>query len=192
MRSYCLAIVGLLAGAVGASAEPELLAALANRPDITPENLPRFFADFSFELNSRPQDPETFLRRKRGDCDDFASLANRLLIQRGYQTKLVAVMMARQTHVVCYVPKAHGFLDYNHRADVSPVIPCGEALEEIAQKVAEDFRSPWRTVSEFRYRNNVPVYLTNVFAGPISHKAVSSASSAVPSELVSLRHRTQS
>ena len=139
------------------------LSTLAEQKDLNPESLIRSFADFAFELNAQRQEPETFLRRKRGDCDDFASLASRLLTARGYKTKLVLVMMQEQTHVVCYVQEARGFLDFNHRADARPIIEADGTLEGIAEKVAADFRSKWHLASEFRYENGLPIYLENVF-----------------------------
>lgn len=139
------------------------MSALAGQMDLTPENLIRTFARFTFELSAQPQDAETFLQRKRGDCDDFASLASRVLTDRGYKTKLVVVMMEQQTHVVCYVNEAHGFLDFNHRADAHPIIDSDGSLEDIAQKVAGDFRRRWLTASEFRFENKSSVCLETVF-----------------------------
>jgi len=155
----CLTAPGFCAGAYAGA-----LDALAGQKDLTPENLIRSFAGFTYELNAEPQDAETFLQRKRGDCDDFANLASRLLTDRGYKTRLVAVMLEHQTHVVCYVEEGRGFLDFNHRADAQPIIKSDGSLEDIAQKVAGDFRSHWRTASEIRYTNKVPVYLEIVFA----------------------------
>jgi len=140
---------------------------LLNRKDLTPEGLARVFADFAFELAPRVQEPEVFLQRKRGDCADFSNLASTILNQRGYTTKLVVVMMSKQTHVVCYVREAGGFLDYNHRADPHPIIASDGSLEDIAGKVAGDFRSDWQMASAFRYRSGSPVYLDTVF--PADH-----------------------
>jgi len=136
---------------------------LMNQKDLTPESLARVFADFSFELAPKVQEPDAFLERKRGDCADFSSLTSTILAQHGYTTKLVVVMMGRQTHVVCYVKEAGGFLDYNHRADIHPIIPSDGSLEDIAGKVAADFHTPWRMASVFRYRKGLPVYLDSVF-----------------------------
>lgn len=177
-----LALVGLIAAGGCAAAKAGALSALTGKVDLTPENLIRSFAGFTFELSAQPQDAATFLQRKRGDCDDFASLASRLLTARGYKTKLVAVMLEQQTHVVCYVSEARGFLDFNHRADAQPIIASDGSLEDIAQKIASDFRSRWQTASEFRYENKSPVYLEIVFPAaaasnnevaaviPLSHK----------------------
>jgi hypothetical protein len=136
---------------------------LLNQTDLTPEGLARDFADFTFEQAQQVQPPETFLQRKRGDCADFANLASIVLAHRGYHTKLVVVMMSKQTHVVCYVKEAGGFLDFNHRADSRPVIESNGSVEDIAGKVAAYFRRDWHMASIFRYRNGLPVYLDVVF-----------------------------
>ena len=177
-RSF-LALVWVLAAGFCAAAHAGAVSALAEQRDLTPETLIRSFAEFTFELNAQLQDAETFLQRKRGDCDDFASLASRLLTERGYKTKLVMVMMERQTHVVCFVKEAHGFLDFNHRSDAHPIIESEGSLEEIAQKVAGDFRGRWLTASEFKYGNKSPVYLETVFPpAAVSHKQVAAVAPA--------------
>ena len=170
-RSF-LVVVCLIVSGFCATAHAGAVSALAGRMDLTPENLLRSFAEFTFELSAQPQDAETFLQRKRGDCDDFVSLASRLLADRGYKTKLVAVMMEQQTHVVCYVKEAHGFLDFNHRSDAHPIIESDGSIEDIAQKVAGDFRRRWQTASEFRYENKSPVYLEIVFPSAAASKQV--------------------
>jgi hypothetical protein len=158
---------------------------LLNQKDLTPETLARAFADFSFELGPRVQTPETFLQRKRGDCKDFANLASIVLNRRGYSTKLVVVMMSQQTHVVCYVKEAGGFLDFNYRADSHPVIASDGSLEDIASKVAGYFHSPWRMASAFRFRDGSPVYLDSVFPiesfpGKTVENRAASASRSMP------------
>jgi hypothetical protein len=154
--SFALAGAAATAGANG-------LSDLLNQKDLTPDGLARVVADFAFEIGPNLVAPETFLERKRGDCADYSNLASTVLTHHGYTTKLVVVMMARQTHVVCYVKEAGGFLDYNHRADANPVIASDGSLEDIAGKVAGDFRSDWQMASAFRYRDGSPVYLENVF-----------------------------
>lgn len=148
---------------LGAEARADAVNALARQTDLTPEKLIRSFATFAFELSAQPQDAEVFLQRKRGDCDDFAGLASRLLTDRGYKTRLVSVMLEQETHVVCYVEEARGYLDFNHRADDQPVIQSDGSLEDIAHKVAGDFRSQWLSASEFKYENQRPVYVQTVF-----------------------------
>ncbi len=141
----------------------DALALLRERTDLTPERLVRLVGDFRFELRERVQDPAVFLERKCGDCDDFARLAATLLADRGYKTKLVVIMMEKQTHVVCYVKEAGGFLDFNRRGEAKPVVASGGTLEEIADQVAAYFRSRWRMASEFKYQENSPVFLDSVF-----------------------------
>jgi hypothetical protein len=136
---------------------------LLKQKDLTPERLARVFAGFAFELRPQLQEPETFLQRKSGDCADYSNLASTVLTHHGYTTKMVVVMMSTQTHVVCYVKEAGGFLDYNHRADAHPVIASDGSLEDIAGKVAGDFRSQWHMASAFRFRSGSPVYLDSVF-----------------------------
>lgn len=159
--------VALGFGALHGMAADGKLAALTARKDLTPESLLRSFAGFGFELGERAQDGETFLERQRGDCDDFARLAARLLSGGGYRTRLVLVMMPGQTHLVCYVQEAQGFLDFNHRADPHPVVPSDGSLEDIALKVSADFRSPWWMASEVGFATEgagaEPVYLDSVF-----------------------------
>jgi hypothetical protein len=154
------------------------LETLQARKDLTPEQLIRTFADFKYELSDRLQDAETFLTRKRGDCDDFATLAASLLSQRGYTTKIVAVMMAGETHVVCYVREAGGILDFNHRANADPILKSDGTLEDIAEKTAAYFRNKWHMASEIRYEGRRPVYVDNTFplARPVARvKPVSPA-----------------
>jgi hypothetical protein len=172
--AVCFALVCAVATA-GAAGLNDLL----NQKDLTPEGLAHGFADFAFELAPEVQEPEAFLQRKRGDCADYSNLASTVLTRHGYTTKLVVVMMSKQTHVVCYVKEAGGFLDYNHRADAHPLIASDGSLEDIAGKVAGDFRSQWRMASAFRYHSGSPVYLDSVFATgqerPAARKVVKNA-----------------
>ena len=153
---------GLVGGAATAGAGR--LDDLLTQKDLTPEGLVRVFADFAFELKPQLQEPESFLLLKRGDCADFSNLASTVLTHHGYTTKLVVVMMTNQAHVVCYVKEAGGFLDFNHRGDLHPVIASNGSLEDIAGKVAGDFRSEWLMASVFFYRCGSPVYLDISFA----------------------------
>jgi hypothetical protein len=183
------AILGLLlsAGCLGG----DEWSRLREDRSLTPAGLLRHFAGFAFELGETLQDAEGFLRRRRGDCDDFASLASQVFTERGWRTKLVVVMMEGQTHVVCYVEEAKGFLDYNRRAAPDPVVPSDGSLEDIAAKVATAFRSAWWMASEFAYRDQTTVFLDNVFptaqvaTAPVPNRAEievvgSSASAATP------------
>lgn len=184
MKLFCLgAVMSLLMAP--APSRAGALDDLEQRKDLTPEILIRSCADFTFELNDRPQDSETFLQRKRGDCDDFAQMASTVLNRHGYKTKMVVVMMDGATHVVCYVEQIHGVLDYNHRKDAHPIVPSDGSLEDIAQNVANYFRSNWRMVSEFRYdKNQRPVYLDTAFPqiGAPEKKAPTAVAQAEPAQ----------
>jgi hypothetical protein len=139
------------------------LAELRAEPNLTPERLMAHFADFKFELGGEVRKPETFLANRSGDCDDFATLAADLLRERGYSTRLVVVFMPNDVHVVCYVAETNSYLDYNRRKQVSPLVKCKGELEAIAASVARSFRSPWRSVSEFTFRNGVRRFVSTVF-----------------------------
>jgi hypothetical protein len=114
-------------------------------------------------LGGEVRKPETFLANRSGDCDDFATLAADLLRERGYSTRLVVVFMPNDVHVVCYVAETNSYLDYNRRKQVSPLVKCKGELEAIAASVARSFRSPWRSVSEFTFRNGVRRFVSTVF-----------------------------
>jgi len=155
-------VLGLM---VGSSQGGEFVLLKQDR-DLTPQRLLSRVADFAYELGDGVQDAETFLRRRRGDCDDFANLADQVLTERGWQAKLVVVMMEGQTHVVCYVREAPGFLDFNRRALPDPIVLSDGSLEDIAEKVAASFRSRWWTVAEFEYRDGSAVFLQSAFPPP--------------------------
>ena len=148
--------------------------------DLTPESLARCFADFKFELGDKLQDSKVFLDRKKGDCDDFAKLVSEILGRHGYTTRLVVVMMERQTHVVCYVKEVKGYLDYNLRAAAKPLVLSGESLEEIADKVAASFASQWHMASEIKYQADTPVYVSNTFPSPRPRAASPARVSSTP------------
>ena len=139
------------------------LAELRAEPNLTPERLMTHFADFKFQLNRQLRPPDTFLASRCGDCDDFATLAADLLREKGYSTRLVAVYMPNEVHVVCYVAETNTYLDYNRRKQPSPVVKCKGELAAIAASVARSFRSPWRSVSEFTLRQGVRHFVSTVF-----------------------------
>jgi hypothetical protein len=139
------------------------LAELRAEPNLTPERLMTHFADFKFELNREVRQPDTFLARQSGDCDDFATLAADLLREKGYSTRLVAVFMPHDVHVVCYVAETNSYLDYNRRKQASPLVKCNSELAAIASSVAHSFRSPWRSVSEFTFRKGARHFVSTVF-----------------------------
>jgi hypothetical protein len=128
---------------------------LREHPDLTPGVFMAYFRDFSFKLGDQLQDPDLFLATRTGDCDDFASLAETLLREKNFTTKLVAIFMDGQTHVVCYVQEVQGYLDYNLRGRDIPLQPSSGQLEDIADQVSAYFRTPWRSVAEFESRAGI-------------------------------------
>ena len=164
-----LALLAMLSGAVTIRAQTNAplltVAQLRNDPRLTPERFARYFRDFAFKFGETRQVPSDFLAARTGDCEDFAGLASEILREKNYTTKLVAVFMKGQTHVVCYVDEIHGYLDYNLRKEASAVQLADGKLEEIADKVASYFRSPWHSASEFNNEANQPRFGRIVFAG---------------------------
>jgi hypothetical protein len=49
------------------------------------------------------------------------------------------------------VEQVHGYLDFNRRQEACPLQATDGSLEDIATKVAEYFRAPWRFASEYSY-----------------------------------------
>lgn len=128
---------------------------LENDSHLTPESLIRRFSHFKFKLLADVQKHDAFLASQEGDCDDFATLSADILKAKGFTPHLIAVHMAHQFHVVCYVDEIKGYLDYNNRSKDSPIVPSNGSLEDVANKVARSFRSTWSTAAEFAYRNGV-------------------------------------
>jgi hypothetical protein len=145
------------------AAQPMTLAELRAEPNLTPERFMTHFADFKFALGRKVRSPDTFLSARSGDCDDFATLAADLLREKGYSTRLVAVFMPHDVHVVCYVAETNSYLDYNRRKQASPLVKCKGELAVIAANVARSFRSPWRSVSEFTFRQGARHFVSTVF-----------------------------
>jgi hypothetical protein len=139
------------------------LAELKADPNLTPERLMKQFADFKFEPGRDVRQPETFLASRAGDCDDFSTLAADLLREKGYSTKLVAVFMPKDVHVVCYVAETNSYLDYNRRKKAAPLVKCGGELTAIAAKVAQSFRAQWRSASEFTFKNGAKHFVWTAF-----------------------------
>jgi len=135
---------------------------LRNDPKLTPEKFAKYFADFEFEFHSEVQDPATFISRKAGDCDDFAILADLILREKGYHTRLIAVRMPGLTHVVCYVEETKSYLDFNNRIYLKRTVSCGNSIQEIADKVAKSLGARWTSASEFTYKNGIKQMVATV------------------------------
>ncbi|MBI3879625.1 MAG: transglutaminase domain-containing protein [Verrucomicrobia bacterium] len=150
---FCLGIwFGAWLVCLNSPASAVTLEELRTDTKLTPERFMSHFADFKFSLGRAVRDPETFLSTRSGDCDDFATLAADVLRQKGYNTRLVAVFMPHDVHVVCYVAETNSYLDYNRRRQSSPLVKSNGTLANIADSVAKSFRTTWRSVSEFTFR----------------------------------------
>jgi hypothetical protein len=125
---------------------------LVTHSSLTPKKFAAFFEDFEYEFAPEILPAETFLRQRRGDCDDYAVLADYVLSQHRQPTRLIHVrMVGRVAHAVCYVTPANAYLDYNNRKFFINVQRSGRSLREIANKVAESLKANWTSVSEFTY-----------------------------------------
>jgi hypothetical protein len=141
----------LFAIALVPSANALTMRQLKSMPNMTPDKLARCFADFEFKFHEEVQDHDVFLRTKSGDCDDFATVAAEVLERDGYTPRMIAIRMKGETHVVCYVEEAHGYLDYNTRKERNPIVPCSPDITVIAHKVADSFGRDWVATYEFTY-----------------------------------------
>lgn len=156
-------VLATLLGSAGPSVRGADHPGVSIREPATPTSVLGLVRDFTFELGGVVQSPKEFLARRRGDCDDFALLASTVLARSGYRVKLVVVMMERETHVVCHVPEAGGYLDFNRRAASEGLVASDGSLEDIADKVAASFRSTWWRVSEFRFHGRRPLLLGTAY-----------------------------
>ena len=135
----------------------------------TPEHFAHRFANFKFEYHAEVQDPDVFLKTKKGDCDDFATLADDVLTREGYTTHLITIRMPGETHVVLYVEEVHGYLDYNFRDAKHPCLPSDGKLQHIASQVAESFHLPWLAVYEFSYFRKMKHLVTDIVMNNDAH-----------------------
>lgn len=138
----------LLPGQLGAVTLVQLL----TQPNLSPKKFAAYFEDFAYEFSPEVLPAEVFLRQERGDCDDYAILADYVLKRHGYQPRLIHVrMVGRVAHAVCYVTESKAYLDFNNRKFFINVERCGGSLREIATRVADSFKANWTSVSEFSY-----------------------------------------
>lgn len=138
----------LAADQAGALTLAELLA----DQKLTPKRFAALFASFQFEFGAEVQDADEFLKTKRGDCDDYAVLADYVLSRHGFGTKMVHVrLVGRVAHAVCYVTEDKAYLDYNNRTYFVNLQKSGSTLREIAEKVSKEIEGNWTSVSEFTY-----------------------------------------
>ncbi|MBI2814307.1 MAG: hypothetical protein HYX71_08490 [Opitutae bacterium] len=125
---------------------------LLGDPEMNPKRFANHFAHFRYEYHASVQPVDAFLRSERGDCDDYAILADEVLRRRQFQTFLVHVRLAGMTaHAVCYVEQNRAYLDYNNRNVFFTLSKSGASLREIAAKVADSLEAGWTSASIFTY-----------------------------------------
>lgn len=131
-------------------------------PNLTPEKFASYFADFEFKFHDDVQDHSVFLASKSGDCDDYATLAADVLGRHGYTTRLIAVRMKGETHVVCYVNETKSYLDYNYRKDSKKTLTCSNLITDIARNVAQSFERDWIATYQFTFNKGVKRLVQNI------------------------------
>lgn len=125
---------------------------LITQPNLTPKKFASYFEDFEYEFGHTVLPAETFLQARRGDCDDYAILADYVMRRHNQPTRLIHVRMVGQVaHAVCYVTDSKAYLDFNNRKFFINVQRSGKTLREIATKVADSLKANWTSASEFTY-----------------------------------------
>lgn len=158
-RLCCLVLISLFLGLgwIPGRAGELTLETLRRQSKLTPQKFAKHFADFKYVRHAAVQPFEVFLATRAGDCDDYAILAAQLLAEKGYTTRLVAVRMPADVHVVCYVAEAKCYLDFNNRQFLVRTAGSDGSLRDIADKVSRSFNSRWSSVSEFAFRNGAKI-----------------------------------
>lgn len=125
----------------------------AGRGSLNPSEFGRRFARFRYEFGAEVRPAGIFLQNGAGDCDDFAVLTADVFRERGARAVLYSIRLPGETHVICHLPDAGGYLDFNRRAEPDPFVRCGSDPAEIAASVARDFGRPWLSISEFVFEH---------------------------------------
>ena len=121
-------------------------------PEMTPKRFAALFENFEYDYHPEVKPARAFLASRRGDCDDYAILADYVLGRKNYDTRMIHVrMVGRIAHAVCYVRESKAYLDYNNRRVFFNLQRSGMSLREIATRVADSFEANWTTASEFTY-----------------------------------------
>ena len=152
-RSRLLAIVALSALAP-TGIQAFTLSDLLLDTKMNPTRFAGYFGDFEYDIHPFDvQDPDVFLETRRGDCIDYAVMADYVLKQDGYSTRLIRVEMVGKNmgHAVCYVSQSTGYLDYNNRKYMFKLRRSGQRLRDIATVVENSFDANWTFASEFTY-----------------------------------------
>jgi hypothetical protein len=125
---------------------------LDDNPRLTAKKFASYFSNFAYEFNAPIQSPATFLTREKGDCDDYAVLADHVLARHTLTTRLIHIRLTgRVAHAVCYVTENKAYLDYNNRSVFFTLTRSGPDIRDIASKVAQSLEASWTTASEFTY-----------------------------------------
>ncbi len=131
------------------------LADLLGDPKLTPKRFAAEFERFEYEFHPEVQPADVFLESERGDCDDYAVLADYVLTRKNFPTRLVRIsLVGRIAHDVCYVIPSKAYLDYNNRKYARNLESSGRRLRQIANEVADSFEANWTSVSEYTYDYN--------------------------------------
>jgi hypothetical protein len=120
-------------------------------PGLTPQKFVRRFSEFNYEYNAEIQSPSDFLARETGDCDDFALVASIIFSEKGFHPRLISVRLRNISHVVCYFPETHSYIDYNNRSYLFTTTASDGTLPDIARKVARSLRLEWSSAAEFNF-----------------------------------------
>ncbi len=156
---------------------------LRSDPKLTPQRFAGYFANFRYKFHAEVQPAEAFLATQSGDCDDYATLAAEILREKGYTTRLIAVRMRTQVHVVCYVEETKSFLDYNNRSYLLRMVSSSGSIRDIARKVAKSFDAEWTSASEFTFQDGAKRLGSTILeAGHCSPRPVLLAKSAASEE----------
>jgi transglutaminase-like putative cysteine protease len=144
----CFLVLALAVGRLEAVALRDFI----NDPDLTPKKFAAAFENFEYQYSPEVQPAKEFLASRRGDCDDYAILADHVLRPKGFDTRIIHIrLVGRVAHAVCYVVESKAYLDYNNRKYILNLQRSGRTLREIATKVADSFEANWTSVSEFTY-----------------------------------------
>lgn len=131
---------------------------LEKAPSMTPEQFANLFERFFYEFHPRVNEPEEFLLRRAGDCDDYAVLAAYILGLKGHKTRLMQVQLTGDNvdHAIVFVTDNNVYLDYNNRKLRQKVIKSEPTLRSVAALVAASFKQSWTTAFEFTYTYDKP------------------------------------
>ena len=126
---------------------------LERAPEMTPKQFGNLFENFRYDFSPYVLPVDEFLDDRRGDCDDYAILADHVLSPKGYRTRLIRVVITGSdvAHVICYVTEKKAYLDYNNRKYFVNLERSGPSLRQIATKVADSFEKNWTSATEFTF-----------------------------------------